>query len=204
MFTGIIEANAEIKEILAENGNKIFWLSSNITPELKIDQSVSHNGVCLTVEQIQGNDYRVCAIIETLKKTCMNNWQAGDKINLERSMMLNGRLDGHIVQGHVDTTATCTEIIDKDGSFEYTFQLRENFSDLIIEKGSISVNGISLTIFNIGNSNFTVGIIPYTYENTNMKYLKKGDCVNIEFDMVGKYIKRSIDLRNDNNFILNK
>ena len=204
MFTGIIEANAEIKEILAENGNKIFWLSSNITPELKIDQSVSHNGVCLTVEQIQGNDYRVCAIIETLKKTCLNNWQAGDKINLERSMMLNGRLDGHIVQGHVDTTAVCSEIIERDGSFEYTFQLRENFSDLIIEKGSISVNGISLTIFNIGNSNFTVGIIPYTYENTNMKYLKKGDCVNIEFDMVGKYIKRSIDLRNDNYFILNK
>ena len=196
MFTGIIETIAEIEEIIAENDNKIFWLSSKITHELKIDQSVSHNGVCLTVEQIQSNKYRVCAITETLNKTCLNNWQTGNKINLERSMMLNGRLDGHIVQGHVDTTANCTEIVDRGGSFEYTFQLNENYSDLIIEKGSISVNGISLTIFNIGKSNFTVGIIPYTYENTNMKYLQMGDCVNIEFDMVGKYIKRSIDLIN--------
>lgn len=197
MFTGIIETQAEIKEIFEENGNKIFWLTSKLTSELKVDQSVSHNGVCLTVEQINGNDYRVCAILETLNKTCLNNWQAGDKINLERSMMLNGRLDGHIVQGHVDTTANCSEIIEKNGSFEFTFQINENFSDLIIEKGSISVNGISLTIFNVGHSNFTVGIIPYTYENTNIKYLKKNDCVNIEFDMVGKYIKRSIDLRNN-------
>ncbi|MEO5968234.1 MAG: riboflavin synthase [Ferruginibacter sp.] len=196
MFTGIIETIAEIEEIIAENDNKIFWLSSKITHELKIDQSVSHNGVCLTVEQIQSNKYRVCAITETLNKTCLNNWQTGNKINLERSMMLNGRLDGHIVQGHVDTTANCTEIVDRGGSFEYTFQLNENYSDLIIEKGSISVNGISLTIFNIGKSNFTVCIIPYTYENTNMKYLQMGDCVNIEFDMVGKYIKRSIDLIN--------
>ena len=196
MFTGIIESQATITKIISENTNKIFWLNSSLAPLLKVDQSVSHNGVCLTVEEVNGENYRVTAVLETLNKTCLNNWNLNDKINLERSMLLNVRLDGHIVQGHIDSTATCIDVIEKNGSKEFTFQINESFAGLIIEKGSIAINGISLTIFNITNTNFTVAIIPYTYENTNIKYLNKGDCVNIEFDMVGKYINRSIQLRN--------
>ena len=190
MFTGIIESTGIIKEIIEESSNKTFWLSSPISKELKVDQSLSHNGVCLTVEEIKDGMHRVTAIEETLLKTDLANWKAGTVINLERCMLLDGRIDGHIVQGHVDTTATCIDIVEKQGSREFSFQFEIQFAKYIIEKGSITINGISLTLFNIGTDTFTVAIIPYTFEHTNMKTLKKGDLVNLEFDMIGKYINR--------------
>jgi len=195
MFTGIIENTGIVQEVTSAGTNKSFWISSPLAPELKIDQSLSHNGVCLTIEEIKEGMHRVTAIEETLSKTNLGSWQAGDLVNLERCMMLNGRLDGHIVQGHVDCTATCIDIIDKAGSWEYSFSFPKQFAAFIIEKGSVTVNGISLTCFNIGSDRFTVAIIPYTFEHTNMSELKKGDQVNIEWDMVGKYVNRIQSLK---------
>ena len=190
MFTGIIESTGIIKEVIDEGSNKTFWISSPISKELKVDQSLSHNGVCLTVEEIKDGMHRVTAIEETLLKTDLANWKAGTVINLERCMLLDGRIDGHIVQGHVDGIATCIDVVDKKGSWEFSFQFEIQFAKYIIEKGSITINGISLTLFNLGTDTFTVAIIPYTFEHTNMKTLKKGDLVNLEFDMIGKYINR--------------
>jgi riboflavin synthase len=190
MFTGIIEKTGVVKEIISNGTNKTFWISSALGNELKVDQSLSHNGICLTVEEVLDNLHRVTAIEETLKKTNARQWGAGSVVNLERCMQLNGRLDGHIVQGHVDTTAECTAIIEKAGSWEYSFTFPAAFSSLVIEKGSVTLNGISLTLFNVGNIDFTVAVIPYTYNNTNINTLKKGDWVNIEFDVVGKYVQR--------------
>jgi riboflavin synthase len=195
MFTGIIENTGIIKEISSHGTNKTFWVSSPFADELKPDQSLSHNGVCLTVEEIKTGMHRVTAIEETLVKTNLSSWQTGTVINLERCMPLNGRLDGHIVQGHVDCTAACIEIAGKAGSWEFTFAFPGKFAAAIIEKGSITVNGISLTCFNIAKDRFTVAIIPYTYEHTNMSSIKKGDTVNIEWDVVGKYVARLMKTR---------
>jgi riboflavin synthase len=195
MFTGIIEKTGIIKEIISNGTNKSFWVESSLAPELKIDQSLSHNGVCLTVEEINNGMHRVTAIEETLLKTNLNTWANDTVINLERCMQLNGRLDGHIVQGHVDCTAKCIEVTAKDGSWEYSFSFPDEFATFIIEKGSVTVNGISLTCFNVCNNRFTVAIIPYTFEHTNMSSLKQGDMVNIEWDVVGKYVARMMQLK---------
>lgn len=195
MFTGIIEEKGTITDIISSGTNKTFWIASTISAELSIDQSISHNGVCLTVEEIKKGQHRITAIEETLNKTNLNSWQKDTVINLERCLQMNGRLDGHIVQGHVDTVATCINKVDKNGSWEYTFQYNEKFAALVIEKGSISINGISLTIFNVTKGSFAVAIIPYTYEHTNMQYVKKGDEINIEFDMIGKYVSRFMQFK---------
>ncbi len=195
MFTGIIENTGQIQSIISDGSNKTFWVISPISNQLSIDQSVSHNGVCLTVEEIKEGIHRVTAIDETLNKTNLGNWKEGSTINLERCMKMNGRLDGHIVQGHVDTTAVCTSVIEKDGSWEYSFETDKKFAGLMIEKGSISLNGISLTIFDVNDNGFSVAIIPYTYEHTNMHFLKFSDKVNIEFDMIGKYVSRLMKLK---------
>jgi riboflavin synthase len=195
MFTGIIENTGIVEAIETSGTNKTFWISSPLSNELKIDQSLSHSGVCLTIEEIKDGRHRVTAIEETLLKTNLDQLHKGAVVNLERCMQINGRLDGHIVQGHVDTVGSCSEIIEKDGSWEYTFSFPEAFGHLVIEKGSISLNGTSLTIFNVGVNSFTVAIIPYTYHHTNINTLKKDDKVNIEFDMVGKYIHRFMQLK---------
>ncbi len=190
MFTGIIEKTGTVAAIEINESNLKIWIRSSISTALKTDQSVSHNGVCLTVEEIVEDQYRVTAIQETLQKTNLATLKIGDLVNLERCMQLNGRIDGHIVQGHVDTTAACKNIVEKNGSWEITFEIDTAFSTLIIEKGSIAVNGISLTIFNVTNTHFTVAIIPYTFEHTNIHFLKIDDLVNIEFDVIGKYVSR--------------
>ncbi|MEO5890050.1 MAG: riboflavin synthase [Ferruginibacter sp.] len=195
MFTGIIEQKGIIKEVISSGTNKTFWISSSISNEFTVDQSVSHNGVCLTVEEIANGQHRVTAIEETLKKTNLNSWEKDGVVNIERCLQMNGRLDGHIVQGHVDTIATCSAVIEKNGSWEYTFQFDSAFAALVIEKGSITVNGISLTLFNVSDNSFQVAIIPYTFEYTNMQYLKIPDEVNIEFDMIGKYVNRFMQFR---------
>lgn len=198
MFTGIIEQTGIIQKIEKTNSNLAIWIESPLSAELKIDQSVSHNGVCLTIEAIQGNMHQVTAIAETLNKTNIGSWQPGTILNLERCMLLNGRLDGHIVQGHVDGIGICRTITEKNGSREYSVQIDPAFTTLIIEKGSITLNGISLTIFNVTSDTFTIAIIPYTFENTNMKQLKEGDQVNIEFDIIGKYVNRISSLQGKN------
>lgn len=190
MFTGIIEATGQVKSLETKGSNISYWIAATISAELKVDQSLSHNGVCLTVEAIEGQLYKVTAIEETLKKTNLGHLQPGNTVNLERCMQLNGRLDGHIVQGHVDTTAICINVDQKEGSTQFSFRFDEKFATLVIEKGSITLNGISLTIFNVSSNEFTVAIIPYTMEHTNMKALQKDDVVNIEFDMIGKYVNR--------------
>ncbi|GAB2824695.1 riboflavin synthase [Ferruginibacter profundus] len=195
MFTGIIENTGIVEAIEVSGTNKTYWISSPLSNELKIDQSLSHSGVCLTVEEIKDGMHRVTAIEETLLKTNLNQLHTGAMVNLERCMQMNGRLDGHIVQGHVDTVATCSEVVEKDGSWEYTFTFPETFGHLVIEKGSISLNGTSLTIFKVGRNSFTVAIIPYTYHHTNINTLKKGELVNIEFDMIGKYVHRFMQLK---------
>lgn len=194
MFTGIIETTGIIEKITTSGTNKTYCIKSSISKELKVDQSVSHNGVCLTVESVNGDIHQLTAIEETLLKTNLAEWIEGDTVNIERCLQMNGRLDGHIVQGHVDTTANCISVEEKNGSWEYSFEIDKKFGSLIIEKGSISLNGISLTIFNVKNDEFTVAIIPYTYNHTNMQHLKAGDKVNIEFDMIGKYVNRMKDL----------
>ncbi len=195
MFTGIIEKTGHLKSIVPSGTNKSFWVESPLAGELKVDQSLSHNGVCLTVEEIKGDLHRVTAIEETLLKSNLGNLKDGAIINLERCMPLNGRLDGHIVQGHVDCTAVCQQIEQKEGSWEFLFSYPSSFASLLIEKGSVSLNGISLTVFKVSNYNFKVAIIPYTFEHTNMNALAIGDTVNIEFDMIGKYVNRIQDLK---------
>jgi len=196
MFTGIIENLSEIKEINKEGDNLSISLISKITNQLKIDQSLSHNGVCLTVVDINDNIYKVTAIKETILKSSIKNWRIGDIINIERAMKLGDRLDGHMVQGHVDQTATCTKISEENGSWYFYFEYQKS-SNLTIEKGSISINGVSLTIVESMDNGFSVAIIPYTYENTNFKNIKVGDLVNIEFDMIGKYIHKIIKAQSD-------
>lgn len=191
MFTGIIETLATIVNIKDEGTNKHFVLSSTLTSELKIDQSLAHNGVCLTVVNINGSQYTVTAIKETLDRTSMKHWKVGDVVNLERCMPANGRFDGHVVQGHVDTTAICKSITDENGSWKYWFQYTTN--DITVEKGSITVNGTSLTVVDSLTQEFSVAIIPYTYENTVFKTLKAGDEVNLEFDIIGKYVARLLN-----------
>ncbi len=190
MFTGIIEKTGIIKEIISRGTNTSFWIESALAGALKVDQSLSHNGVCLTVEEVNADMHRVTAIAETLSKTNLGSWKAGALINLERCLQLNGRLDGHIVQGHVDCTAECIEVVERAGSWEFTFVFPEKFAAFVIEKGSITVNGISLTCFKVTQSNFTVAIIPYTFEHTNMHAVKTGHQVNIEWDVIGKYVAR--------------
>ena len=196
MFTGIIENLSEIKEINKEGDNLSISLISEITNELKIDQSLSHNGVCLTVVDINNNIYKVTAIKETILKSSIKEWKIGDIINIERAMKLGDRLDGHMVQGHVDQTAICTKISEENGSWYFYFEYQKS-SNLTIEKGSISINGVSLTIVESMNNGFSVAIIPYTYDNTNFKNIKVGDLVNIEFDMIGKYIHKIIKAQSD-------
>ncbi len=194
MFTGIIEYTGIVKEIISTGTNKSFWVESSLATEVKVDQSISHSGVCLTVEDIKAGSHRVTAIDETLQKTNLGTWDIGTIINMERSLQMNGRLDGHMVQGHVDATGICTAVKEKDGSWEYSISYPEKFAALLIEKGSISLNGISLTAFNVRENSFTVAIIPFTYEHTNLKQLSVNGRVNLEFDMVGKYLQRHIEL----------
>ena len=195
MFTGIIETLGLVKKVEKEQENLHLTIDSTFTNQLKIDQSVSHNGVCLTVVNIQESEYVVTAIKETLEKTNLNFLKLGDRVNLERGMKLGNRLDGHLVQGHVDQTGVCTDIQDAEGSTYFTFNYDSNLNNITIEKGSVTVNGVSLTVVNSQKNGFSVAIIPYTLENTNFKYLKKGDIVNLEFDVIGKYVARLAELR---------
>lgn len=195
MFTGIIEAIGIIKEVISNGSNKTFWVESPLSPDLKVDQSLSHSGVCLTVEEINGGLHRVTTIDETLQKTNINYWKTGSIINLERCLSINSRLDGHFVQGHVDTTGICKKRNEKEGSREFEFVFPKKFAELVIEKGSICVNGISLTIYNVKKKSFCAAIIPYTFEHTNIKEIVPGDIVNLEFDIIGKYLLRSLSLK---------
>jgi len=190
MFTGIIETLGTIEDIQKTDDNLQITISTAITPELKIDQSVAHNGVCLTVVAIRDNQYTVTAIRETLEKTNLASWNVGDVVNLERAMKLGDRLDGHIVQGHVDQIGICKSIEPANGSWYYTFEYDENLNNITIEKGSITVNGVSLTVVNSKKNEFSVAIIPYTYEHTNFKNFTVGSKINLEFDVVGKYVSR--------------
>jgi len=190
MFTGIIEQKGIINDIIINGTNRSFQIESPLSHELKVDQSISHDGVCLTIETVANNTHVVTAIEETLKKTNLETWKIGTVVNLERCLQFNGRIDGHIVQGHVDTTANCINVTERDGSWEYSFQFDKKFASLIIEKGSITINGTSLTCFNVKENEFTVAIIPYTYHHTNISYIQVGTIVNIEFDMIGKYVNR--------------
>ena len=188
MFTGIIETLGEVRGIKREQSNIHFTISSAFTNELKIDQSVAHNGCCLTVVAIAGDEYVVTAIQETLDKTNLADWKEGTKVNLERCMIMNGRLDGHIVQGHVDTTAKCISVEDQNGSWKYTFEY--DGSQPTVEKGSVTVNGTSLTVVDSEKNRFSVCIIPYTYEHTNFHTIEAGTLVNLEFDIIGKYVAK--------------
>jgi riboflavin synthase len=190
MFTGIIESLGEVINIEKEGTNTHFTIKSDFTEELKIDQSVAHNGVCLTVVGINNNEYTVTAIQETLQKTNLNTLKIHDDVNLERGMKLGDRLDGHIVQGHVDQTGKCIEIKEENGSWIFTFEYDSSIGNVTIEKGSITVNGTSLTVVNSKNKQFSVAIIPYTYENTVFNKFVKGSKVNLEFDVIGKYVAR--------------
>lgn len=190
MFTGIIETVGTVEEITHEGSNTHFGISSSISHELKIDQSVSHNGVCLTVTKIEGNKYWVTAIKETLAKSNLGDWKVGSKVNLERCMLNNGRFDGHIVQGHIDQTGKCTAIKEETGSWVFDFEYDPSIGNVTVEKGSIAINGVSLTCFNSRENGFSVAIIPYTYEHTNFHQSKVGDTVNLEFDIIGKYVKK--------------
>ena len=192
MFTGIIETLAKVEHIEREQSNVHFTFSSSITPQLKVDQSVAHNGVCLTVVKINNEHYTVTAIDETLQKTNLGHLQIGNLVNLERCMAANGRFDGHIVQGHVDETGTVTNIVDNNGSWTYTVSYQKLSHNVTVEKGSITINGTSLTVVNSQEHSFSVCIIPYTYENTIFKTLKIGDTVNLEFDIVGKYVAKML------------
>lgn len=195
MFTGIIETLGIIKEIRKDNDNVHIVVSSTITNELKIDQSVAHNGVCLTVVATNGDEYTVTAIKETIEKTNLGDWNVGDLLNLERAMKLGDRLDGHIVQGHVDQVGICKSVEEANGSWYYTFEYDNKFNNITIEKGSITVNGVSLTVVNSKENEFSVAIIPYTYDHTNFKNFKIGTKINLEFDVVGKYVARLYSLR---------
>lgn len=195
MFTGIIETLGIIQEIKKENSNVHITINSSITSELKVDQSVAHNGICLTVVAIKDTFYTVTAIDETIRKTNLATWKVGDSVNLERAMKLGDRLDGHIVQGHVDQTGTCIVAEETNGSWLYTFEYDQGLNNITIEKGSITVNGVSLTVVNSKKNQFSVAIIPYTYEHTNFKSFEVGTKVNLEFDVIGKYVSRLYDIK---------
>ena len=190
MFTGIIESIAVVEKVDKKGKNIELKLSSSLSSKLRVDESLSHNGVCLTVTSCDENFYCVTIVDESLKKSNFSNIKVGSEVNLERSLVINGRLDGHIVQGHVDDIGMCIKKVDQENSWLYTFEFSEKYSNLIIEKGSICVNGVSLTCFDVSDNEFTVAIIPHTYENTNFKFLKEGEAVNLEFDILGKYIKK--------------
>lgn len=194
MFTGIIETMGTVQAVEAHGSNLDFWIQSPLTAELKIDQSVAHNGVCLTVVELKEDQYRVTAVEETLQKTNLGLWKPGDKVNIERSLRVGDRLDGHFVQGHVDATAVCVEKQTLQGSWLFRFRFPGAFAPLVIEKGSACVNGVSLTVFNVGPDTFTVTIIPYTFMHTNFHQLQEGSIVNLEFDVLGKYLLRSREL----------
>lgn len=193
MFTGIVEAIGKIERIVVDEANKHFLVSSGISAELTVDQSVSHNGVCLTVTKVSGQSHWVTAIGETLGKSSLRHWREGDIINLERAMLMNGRLDGHIVQGHVDQTGICTSVEDAKGSWLYRFEYDPAPGNITVEKGSIAVDGVSLTCFNSGKHEFSVAIIPYTFEHTNFRQIAVNRVVNLEFDIVGKYVRRLME-----------
>ncbi len=195
MFTGIIETLGRVEKLEKEQSNLHVTIATPLAKELKVDQSVSHNGVCLTVVEQNEDSYTVTAIEETLNKTNLGTWSEGDLVNLERGMQLGARLDGHIVQGHVDLTARCTAIAEVDGSWSFTFEYDPGLSQVTIEKGSITVDGVSLTVVDSKNNGFSVAIIPYTYENTCFKTYKVGSVVNLEFDVIGKYVARLLELR---------
>ena len=195
MFTGIIECLGLVKEIASSGGNKSFWIQSSLSPELRIDQSLAHDGVCLTIEDIREDWHKVTAVQETLKKTNLEQWIVGTQVNLERSLLPTNRVDGHFVQGHVDTIGTCIAIRDRSGSQELDIKFPKKFAPLVIEKGSISVNGVSLTAFEVDKNTFRVAIIPYTFSHTNLQFLKENDTVNLEFDLLGKYILRKLSLK---------
>lgn len=190
MFTGIIESVGHIERLEKDQGNLNIWIKSALASDLKIDQSVAHNGICLTVVFISDKSYKVTAINETIEKTSISSWHEGDSINLERGMKLDQRLDGHIVQGHVDQTGICKSIVDDNGSWYFTFQYESSIGNVTIEKGSITVNGVSLTVVNSKVGEFSVAIIPYTLNHTTFKDLKLGSIVNLEFDVIGKYVAR--------------
>ncbi len=190
MFTGIIESLGVVQQLERDRGNLHISINSPITQELKIDQSVAHNGVCLTVVSLDGNAYTVTAIDETLQKSNLGELKVGDKVNLERAMVLGSRLDGHIVQGHVDQTGKCIAVVEKDGSWFFSFQYDTAQNNVTIEKGSITIDGVSLTVVDSGKNTFSVAIIPYTYENTRFNTYKVGSTVNLEFDVIGKYVAR--------------
>ena len=196
MFTGIIEELGTVSEVRKENSNLILTIATAFTQELKVDQSVAHNGVCLTVVEINGNEYKVTAIDETLKRTNLRSLKPGDKINLERCMKLGDRLDGHIVQGHVDTVAEVTRIEEQNGSWLFYFKYPFSSGNVTVEKGSVCVNGVSLTVVESKDHSFSVAIIPFTWEHTNFHTLKTGDFVNIEFDVIGKYVARLMPGKN--------
>ena len=197
MFTGIIEGMAEVNSVIKEGTNIRFSLSCPFAHELKVDQSLSHNGVCLTVVKVENNNYEVVAIDETLRRTNLGEIRNGEKVNLERCMQMNGRLDGHIVQGHIDATARVEKIIDENGSWRFFFSYSENTSHITVEKGSVCINGVSLTVVDSGPSTFSVAIIPYTWEHTNFNSLKVGSKVNIEFDIIGKYVSKLVQLNSE-------
>ncbi len=196
MFTGIIETLAEVVATRKDGSNLVLTIQTPLAAELKIDQSVSHNGVCLTVTNIQGNTYETVAVDETLQKTNLGQLTPTQFVNLERAMVFNGRIDGHLVQGHVDSVGECLSCQEQDGSWLYRFGYPSQFAALIVEKGSICLNGISLTVFNVTNDQFSVAIIPYTYEFTNISKIKTGSLVNLEFDILGKYVARQMAVRN--------
>jgi riboflavin synthase len=195
MFTGIIETTGRVMEVISNGSNKTFWIESEISSQFKVNQSISHSGTCLTVEEVRANSHRVTAIEETLQKTTLINWQKDSLVNLERSLPLHGMLEGHLVQGHVDTTGICIKRKEKDGSWEFGFFFPEKFAALVIEKGSVAVNGISLTAFEVKKKSFRVAVIPYTFKHTSIQQVQKGDPVNLEFDMAGKYIYRYLCLK---------
>ena len=197
MFTGIIESLGKVKSVNQDKTNVHFSFESDVSRELKIDQSISHNGVCLTVTNVQGNIHFVTAIDETIKKSNLGKLVVGDFVNLERCMIANGRFDGHVVQGHVDQTGICTSVKDENGSWLYNFEYEASLGNVTVEKGSICVNGVSLTCFNSKQNGFSVAIIPYTFDHTNFSQIKKGDTVNLEFDIIGKYVKRLLGLNKE-------
>ena len=193
MFTGIIETLGTVIKIDEDGTNKNFCIQSDISSDLKVDQSISHNGVCLTVTKVRGGKHWVTAIDESLQKSNLGSLKIGDLVNLERCMIANGRFDGHIVQGHVDQTGICKSIKEAGGSWLFDFEYDSSLGNMTVEKGSICINGVSLTCFNSKSNGFTVAIIPYTFEHTNFKQLKSGDTVNLEFDIIGKYVKRLLN-----------
>jgi riboflavin synthase len=194
MFTGIVETTGTVEKREVNGSNISFWISSDLAPALKVDQSLAHDGVCLTIEALDKQLHKVTAVEETLQKTSLGEWKTGKKINLERAMVLGGRLDGHLVQGHVDATGRCISVENKEGSWLYRFAFPVDFASLVIEKGSICINGISLTAFQVSKDALSVAIIPYTYEHTNIQDIHKDSIVNLEFDMLGKYIARKQEL----------